>query len=148
MAVKRYSGRTKVMYFKKLVSTIMYPESFVRNSGSFISYCTSDTTDQIVGVSRESWAAADTTTDLTPVEVPLEQWVEWQIDVDSDGGLADTDVFGYRDLDTKAGAALCGQYLDASSSTDRVLMVTKRLSATKGVVVLARSAVSQFYPVA
>jgi hypothetical protein len=135
------------MYFKKLISTILYPGCFVRNSGSFITYCTSDTADQIVGVSRESWAAADTTTELTAVEVPLEQWVEWEIDVDSDGGLADTDVFGYRDLDTKAGAAYCGMYLDASASTDDVLMVTKRISATKGVVVLTRSAVSSHYPV-
>lgn len=124
------------MYFPKTSAAALGADEFVKNTSSKILACISDTNELIIGVSRESWAASDTTTNQTAVEVPLELWVEWEIDTDSDGGLADTDIFGYRDLDTT------GANLDASASTDDVLFVTKKISATKGVVVIAKSAIN------
>jgi hypothetical protein len=80
-----------------------------------------------------------------PVEVPVEDFVEWEFDVDSDGGLADSDVGRYCAVDTTGGASVlagdsCGMRADVSDTAVRTIFITARISATKGIGVLARKA--------
>ncbi len=112
---------------------------------STVSPLRNDSTDRPLGVVKRN----DTTTDsaLVPVEVPVEDFVEWTFDVDSDGGLADTDVGRYCAVDTTGGNSVnagdsCGTRADVSDTTIRTIFITGRISATKGIGVLARRASS------
>lgn len=127
------------MYFPKTASVAINTGGFQKFvAAGTLTPCISDTGEYIVGVSRETYAASDTTTKQIAIEVPTELYVEWEFDTDSDGGLADSDVGNYRDLDTT------GTKLDASASTDKMILVTKCLSTTKGIGVLAKTAISNF----
>lgn len=102
-----------------------------------------DSTDRPLGVAKRN----DTTTDssLVPVEVPVEEYVEWEFDVDSDAGLADSDVGTSVALDTAGGNSVlagdsCGMRVDVSDVTVPTILVTGRVSATKGIGVLIRRA--------
>ena len=104
-----------------------------------------DTTDRPIGVCRRN----DTTTDsaLVPVEVPVEDWVEWTIDVDSDGGAVDSDVGRYCAVDTTGGNSVlagdsCGMRVDRSDTAVRQIYITGIISATKIIGVIARRATS------
>ena len=135
MGFRRASGRTKVMYFPK-PSAVTLPANifmkFATPSTGVLARAISDTGEAIVGVLRDSYASTDTTENRVPIEVPLEKWVEWEFDTDSDGGLTDTHVGQYLDLDTTGGN------VDVSASTDDAILVTKRISATKGLGVLVK----------
>jgi len=140
MSVRKNAGRTKLIYLPKTSAIAVAAGEFMKtNSSGGILPCISDTNELIVGVSRDSHAATDTAVSMA-VEVPLENYVEFEIDTDSDGGAADSDVGGYRDLDTTGGN------IDMSSSVDKVLLVLRVISATKVVATLAKSAVNSFNP--
>ena len=102
-----------------------------------------DSTDRPIGVARRN----DTTTDSSqvPVEVPVEKFVEWTIDVDSDGGAADSDVGRYCAVDTTGGNSVlagdsCGMRVDISDTAVRTVFITGRNSATQVIGVIARLA--------
>ena len=96
---KRYKGKTKIMYFKGDTAEEVRDGSLVTltDSGT-ITRANNDSTDNIIGVARRN----DTVTDskMVPVEVPVESAVEWEIDLDSDGGALDSDVGRYVSVDT------------------------------------------------
>lgn len=100
-----------------------------------------DSTDKPVGIAKRN----DTVTDslMVPVEVPVEEWVEWEFETDSDGGLADSDIGTSIAVDTTGGGSVnagdsAGVRLDVSDVTFPLVLVTRRISATKGVGVLVK----------
>lgn len=142
MAFRRASGRTKVMWLPKRV-TLTIPIvtgdwlelSDTGAEGLYRSI--SDTTSlqiPLFGVAKKDVATTDTTANLIPVEVPTENYVEWEFDTDSDNGLVASDVGGFRDLDT------LGRNIDRSLSINKTFLITRRISASKGLAVLARGA--------
>lgn len=102
-----------------------------------------DSTDVPIGVARRN----DTVTDssLVPVEVPVEDYVEWEFDVDSDAGLADSDVGQTVAIDTTGGGSVlagdsCGMRVDVNDVTFPTVRITGRISASKGVGILVKRA--------
>lgn len=102
-----------------------------------------DSTDRVIGVARSN----DTVTDssLVPVEVPVENAVEWLINTDSDGGAVDSDVGRYIAVDTAGGASVsagdsAATNVDVSDTAQRTVLVTGVVSATQVIGVLAKSA--------
>jgi len=146
MAFRRHKGKTKIMYFKGDTALQVRDGGLVTlTDSSTVSPVRNDTTDRPIGVARRN----DTTTDsaLVPVEVPVEDFVEWTIDVDSDGGASDTDVGRYCAVDTTGGNSVlagdsCGMRADVSDTTIRTIFVTGRVSATQIIGVIAKRASS------
>lgn len=133
MAFKHKSGRTKNIFLPKVASVTYLADQIQKfdNIGG-TRPARSDTNEPLVGVSVEAIASTDTTTKLIAIQVPTEYWVEWEFDTDSDGGLTDTMVGTLRDLDTN------GNCVDASATADKTILVTRCISATKGIGVIAR----------
>lgn len=99
-----------------------------------------DSDDKILGVARRNDTVADST--FVPVEVPIENAVEWLIDVDSDGGAADSDVGKLVNVDTTGGNSVlagdsCGMRVDISDSVAGSVLITKVISTTQVIGVLA-----------
>ena len=89
----------------------------------------------------------DTVTDsaLVAVEVPVEGYVEWLIDTDSDGGALDSDIGQLIAVDTVGGASVnagdsAGMRVDMNDITFPTILVTGRLSATQIIGVIAKRA--------
>lgn len=142
MAFKRLDGKTKYMYFKGDTALQVRDGGLVglTDSGT-LTPLRNDSTDRPVGVARRN----DTTTDsaMVPVEVPIEEAVEWEFDVDSDAGLADSDVGTTVAVDTTGGNSVlagdsAGMRVDVSDVTFPTILITRRISATKGVGVLVK----------
>lgn len=141
MSVRRHAGRTKLIYLPKTPSIAYDAGEFLKlNSSGGVRPAISDTNEMIVGVSRDSHATTDTTSNPIAVEVPLENYVEWEVDTDSDGGASASDIGGLRDLDTTGGN------IDMNVTTDKVFLILRVISATKVVGTLAKSAVNSFNP--
>jgi len=144
MAWKRLKGKTKLMYFKGDTAREVRDGGLVTLSDSAtVVPVRNDSTDRPLGIARRN----DTTTDsaLVPIEVPVEKFVEWEIDVDSDGGAADSDVGRYCAVDTAGGASVlagdsCGMRADISDTTIRTIFITGVISASKITGVLSRTA--------
>lgn len=141
---KRLAGKTKIMYFKGDTAEELRDGSIVSitDSGT-LTPVRNDSLDMIIGVARRN----DTVTDsaMVPVEVPVESAVEWEIDVDSDGGAADSDVGRYVAVDTTGGNSVLagdsqGMRVDISDSAAGSVFITRVKSATKVVGVIAFSA--------
>lgn len=140
---KRLSGKTKYMYFKGDTARELRDGSLVSltDSGTVVPV-RNDSTDQILGVARRNDTVTDST--LVPVEVPVETAVEWEIDVDSDAGAADSDVGRFVNVDTTGGNSVLagdssGTRVDISDSAAGSIFVTRRVSATKIVGVIANT---------
>ena len=131
------------MYFKGDTAREVRDGSLVSitsDSGTIVPV-DNDSGDRILGVARRS----DTITDsaLVPVEVPVENAVEWLIDVDSDAGAADTDVGSYIAVDTVGGASVNAGDSNATrvamaDTAPPYVLVTGVVSATKIIGVLAK----------
>ena len=112
------------------------------------------TNDRIIGVAVRS----DTTTDssLIPIEVPVENAVEWLINTDSDGGALDSDVGRLVTVDTAGGTTAgdsCALNADVSDSSAAagpaaVIFITGVVSATRIIGVIAHTAWNQTYDTA
>lgn len=144
MAIKHKSGRTKNLYLPKASAVTIRADGLLKFNGIggvIMSAGSADTNAQNIGISVDSHATSDTTTNLIAVQVPLEFAVEWEFDTDSDGGLTDTMVGTFRDLDTN------GTHVDVSSQTDNTILVTRVISSTKGVGIIARGCLYNDTPV-
>lgn len=144
MAFKRYRGKTKIMYVEGDTAREVRDGGLVgfSDSGTAIPL-RNDSTDKPLGVARRN----DTTTDssMVPVEVPVEEYVEWTFDLDSDAGLADSDIGTSIAIDTTGGNSVlagdsAGMRADANDVTVPTILVTGRISASKGIGVLIRRA--------
>lgn len=149
MAFIRHRGKTKTMYFKGDTAQEVRIGSLVglTDSGTIVPV-RNDSTDMVIGVAKRN----DTLTDsaLVPVEVPVESAVEWLIDVDSDGGAADSSVGRYVSLDTTGGNSVlagdsAGMRVDISDSVAPQVFVTAVISATKIIGVISNSAFHQTF---
>jgi len=141
---RRFRGKTKTMYFKGDTALQVRDGGLVglTDSGT-LTPLRNDSTDKPLGVARRN----DTTTDSAevPVQVPVEDYVEWEFDLDSDAGLADSDVGQLVAVDTTGGNSVlagdsAGMRVDVSDATFPTILITKRISATKGIGVLAKRA--------
>jgi hypothetical protein len=99
-----------------------------------------DSDDKVIGIVRRNDTLADSA--LVPVEVPVENAVEWLIDLDSDGGAADSDVGKLVNIDTVGGASVnagdsAGMRVDISDSLAGCIVVTSIVSATRITGVIA-----------
>ncbi len=154
-----HRGKTKIMYFRKSDTAQEVRAGglvTIGDSGS-IGYPNNDSTDRVIGVCR----ANDTVTDsafnsdgtqgsgpegFVPVEVPVENAVEWLIDIDSDGGGAnDTIVGSYVAVDTTGGGSVnagdsAGMRIDLSDTAIRQIFITRRVSATQAIGVIVNTA--------
>ncbi len=147
----RFAGKTKTMYFKKTDTThALRAGGLVRldDSANLIPP-TNDSLDRIIGVSKINVALTDTSSwpgaPMVPVDVPVESAVEYIVDTDSDGGLADSDVGRYCAIDTTGGGSVlagdsAGMRIDVSDTAVRQVFITGKISATQARVVLARTA--------
>jgi len=158
MAFVRYKGKTKIMYFKKgdTLEEVRDGSLVTLTDSGTVRRCQNDSTDRPIGVCRANDTVADTqfNSDGThgnapvgyvPIEVPVENAVEWLIDVDSDCGAADTDIGCFVAIDTLGGASLsagdsCSMRVDISDTGMRHVFVTGRVSAQKIIGTIAKTA--------
>lgn len=137
-----YRGKTKMMSFKKGDTTHAIRDGglvCLDDSGNIVPP-KNDSTDRVIGVARMNVALTDTSSwdkaPMVPVEVPVENAVEWLIDVDSDGGASDSDIGRYCAIDTTGGGSVnagdsAGMRIDVSDTAIRQVFITGRQSATK-----------------
>ena len=145
---RRATGKTKLMYFKKqdtaVADVIMEGGLVGLNDSGKLQYCGNDSTDRVIGVAKMSVSAIDTsswnTAPWLPVEVPVESGVEWDIDTDSDGGAADSDVGRYVAVDTATASDCAATRVDISDTANPQVFITKVISATKVRGVLSKTA--------
>jgi len=144
MAFRRLKGKTKIMYFQKdTTEQIRAGGLLTMNDSGQVTRAGNDSDDDIIGVAVRNDTLADSA--LVPVEVPVESAVEWEIDLDSDGGAADSDVGRYCAVDTVGGTSVsagdsCGMRLDISDSATPHVFVTGIISTSKVKGVIAMSA--------
>ena len=127
------------MYFRKVDTTLvsemvdgalvgLTPDSGV------LTQLINDSTDRAIGVARLSVAATDTSSwpgaPHIPVEVPVENMVEWRVDVDTTGGAADSDIGHIVAVDTSEAGDSQGVFVDMSDTSPPALLITGRESAT------------------
>lgn len=148
---KLHRGKTKMMFFKKGDTTHSLVDGglvCLDDSGNVVPP-KNDSTDRVIGVSRQTVALTDTSSwqgaPLVQVEVPVENAVEWTIDADSDGGAADSDVGRYCAIDTTGGNSVntgdsAGTRIDISDTAIRQVYIIRRLSATQVIGSITRMA--------
>lgn len=158
-----YRGKTKIMYLKKsdTAKEVRNGSLVGFNDSGSIAPLRNDSTDRAIGVCRVNDTLTDTafglndltlggansTPGLVPVEVPVENFVEWLIDTDSDAGATDTDFGRYCAIDTTGGNSVsagdsCATRVDISDTAIKQIYITGRLSASKVIGVIARSALN------
>lgn len=140
MAVKLFSGKTKTMYFPRPASQAFTAGTLVYvnpdDSGTVIP--ADATSGRLVGVIKKTVATTDadyaSSGVLVPVEVPIEDYVEWLIDTT---GAVAADILDEIDLTDAATA-------DRSASAKDALLVTRVISATKIAVVILSKATNRY----
>lgn len=141
---RRLKGKTKIMYFQKdTTEQIRAGGLLTLNDSGQVTRAGNDSDDRIIGVAVKNDTLADSA--LVPVEVPVESAVEWEIDLDSDAGAADSDVGRYVSVDSAGGGSVnagdsCAMRLDISDSTAPQVFVTGIISTSKVRGVIALSA--------
>lgn len=143
---KRLRGKTKIMYFKADTVREVRDGSLVSitDSGTVVPV-RNDSTDRVLGVARRNDTLTEGDSAFMPVEVPVENAVEWEIDVDSDAGAADSDVGRYCAVDTAGGNSVlagdsCGMRADVSDTGCPQIFITGVISASKIRGTIAKSA--------
>ena len=147
MSFVRFRGKTKTMPFKKtdttLVSAISEGSLVGLNDSGNLTPLHNDSTDRVIGVSRQTIAATDTSSwDNAPfvsVEVPVENAVEWKIDTDTDGGAVDSDVGKYCAVDTQTAGDSSSTRVDISDTAAKQIFITKIVSSTQILGVIAKT---------
>lgn len=145
------NGKVKTMYFRKADTTarssLRDGSLVVLNDSGKLSYASNDSTDRVVGVCRQRVAAADTAVSdswpnapWVPVQVPVEKFVEWRIDTDSDGGAVDSDVGRYCGVDTAEAGDSEATNVDINDTVFPQVYITRVISGTQIIGVLSRLA--------
>ncbi len=127
----RKQGKTKLMWLPVTPSTALSKGALVVwSSGKLIAATSSSVSSDIAGVLRHAIAATDSdyaTDRLVEVEVPVDKFTVWEADVTS--GLVAADLGLYVDLTDSV-------TINRGASTYDIAQVVKRISATKGWVIL------------
>jgi hypothetical protein len=93
-----------------------------------------------IGVARLNVTLTDTSSwtgaPMVPVEVPVEQAVEWLIDLDSDVGALDSDIGRLCSVDTVGGGSVnagdsAGMRLNINDTAGRIVLTTGRISGAR-----------------
>lgn len=132
---RKARGKTKFMYFPWAASSgaIAKGAAVAFSSGYIIKAANDVAVYKVVGVIRHAIATTDSdyaTTHNVEVEVPVENNVEWEGDMN--GTLLTTSVGDYFDFYTDDS----GLYVDVAVSTLDHVLCTKYISASKGLFVL------------
>lgn len=146
MSFIRLRGKTKLMHFRNTDTTNQLRDGGLvqLDDSANLEAVRNDSTDRPLGVCRMNVGLTDSTQLSIPVEVPVENAVEWLIDTDSDAGAADSDVGRYCAVDTTGGGSVgagdsCGTRVDVSDTAIRQIFITGRISASRIVGVIAKS---------
>lgn len=131
------------MYFPKDTTEEIRVGSLVSFGDSGLRPVRNDSLDRIVGVAKRNDTLADSGGAGTPVDVPIEAMVEWDVDVDSDAGA--TGIVGYISVDTAGGNSVNAgdsnaTRVDISDTSAANFFVTKILSTTKVRGIISKSA--------
>lgn len=125
-------GKTKTINLPVTPSQAFVTDSLVKfTSGKLVPCIAGDAAIDVVGIIRKAIVStdADYASDrLVPIEVPLEKHVEYELDIGT-GTIAATDLGTEYDL---AGPVT----VDQSATTDKVVKLVARISATKGVFLI------------
>lgn len=132
------------MYFEKDTAYQIREGGLVTiNDSGLLKPVANDSLDKPIGVAKKN----DTTSDssFVGVDVPVENYVEWLIDVDSDGGAADSDIGQIVAVDTTGGNNVnagdsCATRVDISDAAFPTILITGRVSATQVIGVIAKRA--------
>lgn len=110
-------------------SQVFVADSLVKfTSGKLVPCIAGDAAIDVVGIIRKAIATTDSdyaSDRLVPIEVPVEKHVEYEMEVGT-GTIAETDKGTEYDL---AGPTT----VDQTATTDKVVKLIKRMTATKGV---------------
>ena len=133
----RHKGKTKFMYHGSTASQAIGEGAVVALSSGRLIPAEDDTNPTtIVGVIRHAITSSDPEygTAGTPVEVevPVQMFVEWKVDMLSTHDLVNTDQGTYMDLTT----ADTGLEVNGAVSTLNTCFCTGFISASKGLFVL------------
>lgn len=138
MAFIRKKGLTKTMYFPRPANEAFTKGDLVYGNGSGQVIPADSTSGLHVGVIKKSVLTTDddyaTADVLVPIEVPLEDYVEWE--VTAVAAVAD-DILDEIDL-TNAGVA------DRANNSKSALLVTGFVSSTKLLVVILSRASNKY----
>ena len=151
----RYRGKTKQMWFPKDTAVQIRQGSLVMltDSGELTTARNDSTNDKILGVAMRN----DTTTDSgpSPVEVPVENAVEWLINTDTNNEAADSSVGRLVTVDTEGGTTAgdsCAVNVDLSDSSTATIaapiFITGFISSSRVIGVIAHTAWNQTYDTA
>lgn len=130
MAFRVYKGKTQVNYFAKGDTTIRIVVGSavkVGATGKLLNLA-NDSDDRIIGVSQKLVATGDSA-DLVPVVMASED-VVFEVETDSDGGAAASDVGRFVAIDT-GDTTNPNATVDISDSGIPHFMITEIVSATK-----------------
>lgn len=145
MAFVRLRGKTKLMHFKKGDTThSLRAGGLVRldDSANLIPLANDSSDFRCLGVCRQTVTITDSTQTSIPVEVPIENGVEWLIDTDSDSGASASDVGRFCALDTATVSDSEATRVDVSDTTIRAVFITGVVNGGKVRGVIARTAFS------
>ena len=147
MSFIRFRGKTKLMHFSKLDTTNQLRDGGLvqLDDSANLEPVRNDSTDRPIGVCRQNVGLTDSTELSIPVEVPVENAVEWLIDTDSDAGALDSDAGRFCAVDTTGGGSVsagdsCGMRADISDTAIRQIFITGRISGSRIIGVLANTA--------
>ena len=148
----RHRGKTKTMYFQKTdndaASALSEGSLVALTDSGTIAHVNNDSLERVIGVCRIDIAGTDTSSwpgaPFVPVEVPVENMVEWRIDVDTAGGAADTDIGDYVAVDTQEAGDSNATLVDMDDTAPPRVMITGIQSSTVVYGVLVNLATSYF----
>lgn len=133
MAVKKYSGKWKVKWFRKAASTVLAVNSFLEADGSGAVQPADASSTALVGICKKAVAATDADyaeNTRIPVLVPAEESAQFIADV------------GTGTMSTSLEATLCdlkdADELDVSATSVNVVALDRFVSTTKAVGRIAK----------
>ncbi len=128
MSVILKRGKVKTVYLPVTVSTAFTKDTFVTFSAGYLTVAAAGTAAKnIIGVIRKTIASTDSdyaTARTVPVDIPVERFTEWEIDVTS--GLVAADVMKEVDLTDAA-------TVNRAASSVEAVRVKEVISTTKGI---------------
>src|SRR3990167_4150950 len=134
MSFKVYKGKPQINYFRKTDTTVRMANGSAVMLGATgrLLLPNNDSDDRVLGVLMGNAFVGADTNGLFPVALASED-VTWEVDVDSDGGAAATDVGRFVAVDTTADTTLneIRSQVDVSDSGIPHFYITEVVSATK-----------------
>lgn len=131
MAFVRYAGKTKTMYFPRPASQDFTVGQLCYFNGSGQVIPADSTSGDHIGVIKKTITSTDadyaTADVLVPIQVPIERFVEWE--VDTNGTAVADDIGLFIDLTDALNA-------DRANSAKDALLVTRFVSSSVLIVVI------------